>query len=144
MSCSTSGSRRVLHLSIRTLNLNNSADSNLANTPDAMPEKVRMDSRRRSVRANTNVKYTYDDPSSADSPSVFVVPLRNNIESESSNNSAIGGYSENPLEDDPPTVVPTVDLGIPSSRDDFAVDADIPSPTPTAPFPTPNWYVFLL
>lgn len=124
--------------------MNDSADSNLANTPDAMPEKVRTDSRPRSVRANTNVKYTHDDPSSADSPSDFVVPLRNNIESESSNNSAIGGYSENPLEDDPPTVVPTVDLGIPSSRDDFAVNVDIPSPIPTAPFPAPNWYVFLV
>ncbi|KAI3844472.1 hypothetical protein MKX03_023552, partial [Papaver bracteatum] len=64
---------------------------------------------RRSSRANTNVKYTYDDPSSADSHSDFFVPLRKNIESESPNSSAIGGYSENPLEDDPPTVVPTVD-----------------------------------
>ncbi|KAI3846441.1 hypothetical protein MKX03_001891 [Papaver bracteatum] len=74
-----------------------------------------MDSRRRGVLADTNVKYTYDDPSSADSPSDFVVPLRNNIESEISNNSAIGGYSENPLEDDPPMVVPNVDLDPPTN-----------------------------
>ncbi|KAI3888564.1 hypothetical protein MKX03_001327 [Papaver bracteatum] len=83
---------------------------NLANTPDVVPRKVRMESRRRSSRVNTNVKYTYDDSSSADSPSDFVISLRKNIESESPNSSAMGAYSENPLEDDPATVVPTVDL----------------------------------
>ncbi|KAI3869690.1 hypothetical protein MKX03_011887, partial [Papaver bracteatum] len=94
----------------------------LRNIPDAMPRKVRMESRRRSSRVNTYVKYTYDDPSSADSPSDLVVPLRKNIESESPNSSAMGGYPENSFEDDPPTVVPTVDLCNPFSRNDLAGD----------------------
>ncbi|KAI3944640.1 hypothetical protein MKW98_021098, partial [Papaver atlanticum] len=119
-----------------------SRNPNLVNTPGAMSRKVRMESRRRSSRAIMNVKYTYDDSSSADSPSDFVAPLRKNIESESPHSSAMGGYSENPLEDDPPTVVPAVDLGIPFSRDDLAGHADIPAPITTAPFPPPTGMKF--
>ncbi|KAI3894197.1 hypothetical protein MKX03_003754, partial [Papaver bracteatum] len=52
-----------------------------------------------------------------DSPSASA-PLWKNIESESPNGYRIGDCSENPLEDEPPRVAPTVVLGITFSMGD--------------------------